>query len=80
MDLGCPRDEIGVHSQRKGSAEYLFGLSIVLSAVGIFLRAGWSIGNVQDRYIQSGAGSDQVIGRAVSLLPAFTTLPPHFTN
>jgi hypothetical protein len=53
-----------------------------LSAVQAYLRAGWSLGNVQDRYIFGGAGGDQLVGRAVSGLPInsleFATLPPHF--
>jgi hypothetical protein len=43
---------------------------------------GWSIGTVQDRYITTGAGADQKVGRAVCGLPSteisFATLPPHF--
>ena len=41
----------------------------MVSAVAVYLRAGWSIGNTQDRYIFSGAGSDQIVGRAVCGLP-----------
>lgn len=74
--------DIGVHSERKGSTTYTFSLSTTISAVAVYLRAGWSIGNVQDRYIFMGCGSDQVVGRAVSGLPInsidFGTLPPHF--
>ena len=50
--------------------------------VAIYLRAGWSVGKVQDQYIFSGAGSDQVVGRAAAGLPindnGFAVLPPHF--
>ena len=50
----------------------------------VYLRAGWSLGNVQDRYIIAGAGGDQLVGRAVSGLPVhdqkFTVLPPHFKS
>jgi hypothetical protein len=45
----------------------------MMSAVAVYLRAGWSLGNVQDRYIFSGAGSDQVVGRAESVDYQFKT-------
>ena len=49
----------------------------------MYLRAGWSLGNVQDRYIFAGSGGDQLVGRAVSGLPvnesSFAILPPHFS-
>jgi hypothetical protein len=55
-----------------------------ISAVQVYLRAGWSLGNVQDRYIFAGAGGDQLVGRAVSGLPTndqnFSILPPHFSQ
>ena len=54
------------------------------SAVMVYLRAGWSLGNVPDRYIFPGAGGDQLVGRFVTLLPPnkpeFASLPPHFTS
>jgi hypothetical protein len=74
--------ELGPHSERKGSGTFVLSLSTAISAIAVFLRAGWSVGNVQDRYIFMGAGSDQLVGRAVSGLPInsieFGTLPPHF--
>ena len=52
--------------------------------MNIYLRAGWSVGAVQDRYIFAGPGGDQIVGRCVAGLPInnrdFTTLPPHFTR
>jgi hypothetical protein len=52
------------------------------SAVQVFLRAGWSLGNVQDRYLFAGAGGDQLTGRVLCGLPfndsLFASLPPHF--
>ena len=53
------------------------------SIISIFLRLGWTIGNVQQRYISSGdGGQDQYIGRlACGLSPHstdFAVLPPHF--
>jgi len=64
QDLGTSKEDLGSHSNRKGAASYLCGLSVNLSAVNIFLRAGWSVGAVQDRYIFSGPGGDQIVGRA----------------
>ena len=55
---------------------------VVISTVQVYLRAGWSLGNVQDRYIFAGPGGDQIVGRTVSGLPVtdrtFSILPPHF--
>jgi hypothetical protein len=55
-----------------------------ISPVQIYLRAGWSLGNVQDRYIFGGAGGDELVGRAVCGLPIlereFCILPPHFSG
>jgi hypothetical protein len=52
------------------------------SPVHIYLRAGWNLGGVQDRYLFAGAGGDQLTGRVLSGLPfnesAFASLPPHF--
>jgi len=83
IDLGGQRKDIGTHSNRKGSATFALSVCMV-SAVAVYLRAGWSIGNTQDRYIFSGAGSDQIVGRAVCGLPIqsmdFAILPPHFSN
>lgn len=49
----------------------------------VYLRAGWSLGNVPDRYIHAGAGGDQLVGRCISLLPlhdpGFAKLSPHFS-
>lgn len=54
-----------------------------VSAPQLYLRAGWSLGNVQDRYLFAGAGGDQIVGRIVSGLPltgeSFSVLPPHFS-
>lgn len=81
IDLDSLISEIGSHSNRKGAASYLLGM-FMISAVNVYLREDWSLGNVQDRYIFAGAGGDQIVGRAVTGLPIhdmrFATLPPHF--
>jgi hypothetical protein len=81
--LGACRKDIGTHSNRKGCATFLHEFCNK-TPVQVYLRAGWSLGNVPDRYIFAGAGGDQVVGRAASGLPInakeFATLPPHFTR
>jgi hypothetical protein len=70
---------IGTHSFRKGIASFLSGTP---GGPTIYLRAGWSLGPVQSRYILEGEGSDQLCGRAACGLPltdvSFANLPPHF--
>jgi hypothetical protein len=82
-NLGASIKDLGCHSNRKGSTSFALNIHWI-SAVQVYLRAGWSLGNVQDRYIFAGAGGDQVVGRAVSGLPCnseyFAALPPHFSS
>jgi hypothetical protein len=84
ITLGANVGDIGTHSNRKGAASFVLNLSSTISPVNVYLRAGWSLGNVQDRYIFAGAGGDQLMGRAVSGLPInskdFAILPPHFSD
>jgi hypothetical protein len=83
IQLGASKRDIGSHSNRKGAATYVLNMHEI-SAVQTYLRAGWTLGNVQDRYIFAGAGGDQLVGRAVCGLPIcnkdFTLLPPHLTD
>lgn len=80
--LGGDKKQLGTHSVRKGAASYCTGMVNGPSTVQVFLRAGWSLGNVQDRYLFAGAGGDQLTGRVLSGLPfnqsSFASLPPHF--
>lgn len=73
---------IGTHSFRKGIASFLSGTPGGPTAISIYLRAGWSLGPVQSRYILEGEGGDQVCGRAASGLPltdvSFANLPHIF--
>ena len=82
--LGAERKQLGTHSVRKGAVSYCSGMMNGPSTVQIYLRAGWSLGNVQDRYLFAGAGGDQLTGRVLSGLPfnqsSFASLPPHFTE
>jgi hypothetical protein len=82
--LGGEKKQLGTHSVRKGAASYCAGMINGPSTVQVFLRAGWSLGNVQDRYLFAGAGGDQLVGRTLSGLPfndsTFASLPPHFNQ
>ncbi len=80
--LGLIISEIGSHSFRKGIASILANCPGGPGAISIWLRAGWSLGPVQSRYIFQGAGGDQFAGRAATMLDIndvdFVILPPHF--
>ena len=80
--LGGEKKQIGTHSVRKGAASYCAGMVNGPSPVQIYLRAGWTLGGVQNRYLFAGAGGDQLTGRVLSGLPfnssTFASLPPHF--
>jgi hypothetical protein len=82
--LGAEKKQLGTHSVRKGAATYCTGMINGPSIVQVFLRAGWSLGKVQDRYLFAGAGGDQLTGRMLSGLSfnqcSFALLPPHFTE
>lgn len=84
VDLGAAIKDLGSHSGRKGSISYLLSLCHCINAVMVYLRAGWSLGAVQDRYIFAGPGGDQLCGRAICGLSLttreFTVLPPHFSK
>jgi hypothetical protein len=76
--------DLGTHSIRKGAITYVLSCINGPTAIQVYLRAGWTIGNVQDRYIFAGAGGDQITGRLVCGLDfndeEFAILPPHFTK
>ena len=84
LNQGVEISMIGTHSFRKGIASFLSGTPGGPTAIAIYLRAGWSLGPVQSRYILEGEGGDQVCGRAASGLPltdvSFANLPPHFLH
>jgi hypothetical protein len=50
IDLGAVVEDIGTHSNRKGAATYLLGI-FMLSAVCVYLRAGWTLGNIKLLFI-----------------------------
>lgn len=64
--MGLIIADIGTHSFRKGIATVLANKPGGHAAISIWLRAGWSLGSVQSRYIFEGAGGDQFVGRAAT--------------
>lgn len=68
--IGARPVDLGTHSIRKGVATHVSSLPGTANIVSIFLRLGWSLGNVANRYLFEGeGGQDQMIGRIASLLP-----------
>jgi hypothetical protein len=84
LRTGIVPEDLGTHSIRKGACSYLLGLENVVCLSAVYLRMGWSLGNVQKRYIFGGPGADQVLGRTVAGLNSsserFALLPPHFSS
>jgi hypothetical protein len=83
--LGHSPKDFGTHSFRKGIATYCSGFIGGPSIIAIFLRAGWSLGQVQDRYITYSDGGDHLCGRVAAGLDfnggsKFAVLPPHFPD
>ncbi|KAF0709314.1 hypothetical protein AaE_012913 [Aphanomyces astaci] len=80
--MGLSISDVGTHSFRKGVASTLSNTPGGPQAVSVWLRAGWSLGSVQGRYIFEGSGGDQFVGRAATGLDVngveFGSLPPHF--
>jgi hypothetical protein len=58
LTMGILIAEIGTHSFRKGIASFLASIPGGPSAIAIYLRAGWSLGAVQMRYILNCEGGD----------------------
>ena len=82
---GLDSEDFGTHSFRKGVTSFCAGFLGGPSVIAIFLRAGWSLGQVQDRYIQFCEGGDQLAGRIAAGLnfnsgANFAVLPPHFAD
>lgn len=76
--------DIGTHSFRKGVVTYVLSFPGGPSVVAAYLRAAWSLGAVQQRYIFEGEGADQFLGRVASGLILngrdFTILPPRLSS
>ena len=75
-------DGPGTHSLRKGAISLVSSTLHGPNSASIHLRAGWSLGSVQDRYIFCDPGADQFCGRCLNALSlddtTFAVLPPHF--
>jgi hypothetical protein len=74
-------EDIGTHSFRKGVVTFALSFPGGPSVIAAYLRACWSLGQVQHRYIFEGeGGADQFLGRVACGLPLdeieFTALPP----
>ncbi|OWZ06823.1 hypothetical protein PHMEG_00020873 [Phytophthora megakarya] len=68
---------------RKGTSTFFSsGSTACPPLVAVHLRAGWSIGGVQDRYLRHDTAGDLFVGRTVTglsiLQPEFAALPPRF--
>ncbi len=59
--MGMNPDDIGVHSICKGAATYVCnGTESPVSFPAVCRRAGWTMGDVKDRYIHHEAAGDNV--------------------
>ena len=81
--LGVDDKSLGSHSTRKGAITVVStGCTVSPPMASICLRAGWSMGNVKDRYIHYEKAGDQYCGRAVtgisSLTKDFATSPVYW--
>jgi hypothetical protein len=82
IEMGRAPNSISPHSTRKGAATYASsGTTTPPSYTSISLRAGWSVGHIQQRYIGPGDAMDTFLGRVLAGLdpssPQFALLPPH---
>lgn len=80
---GITAENIGAHSCRKGCATYCSsGSTACPPSTAINIRAGWTLGGVEDTYKRFEAAGDQYVGRVSSGLPMtsanFMMLPPAF--
>ena len=81
--FGATVEQLGTHSNRKGGLTFLLQIVDGPNPCAVYIRAQWSLGNTQDRYIMGGAGEDELCGRILALLDLnsidFGVLPPQFT-
>jgi hypothetical protein len=81
--FGVDPNDVGTHSIRKGAASYCSsGSTSCPQPTAVHLRAGWSLGGVQNTYLRYQAAGDMHVGRTVCGLPQsselFAILPPQF--
>ena len=71
--LGVDEHTLGSHSCRKGAITIVStGCTVSPPMASICLRAGWSMGNVKDRYIHYEKAGDQFCGRSVTGISSMT--------
>lgn len=59
--------KIGVHSIRKGATIYVCNdTEATVSFAAVCCHAGWTMGNVKDRYIDHDTAGDHVVGQFVA--------------
>lgn len=80
---GMDPSDLGSHSYRKGSSTYVSNASVAgPSIVALQIRAGWTLGNVKERYLHYEKAGDCFVGRSCCGLDPnsveFGLLPPHF--
>ena len=84
LDLGCHRGDIGTHSNRKWAESMAVSRVDGPSRNQVCLRAGQSVGRVQDCYMKQEDDGDALTGRTLALLKInadeFDVLPPHFNH
>jgi hypothetical protein len=82
INIGCFRDDIGTHSNRKFAESTSVSKIDGPSRTQVCLRAGQSVGRSQDCYMFSEEDGDSLVGRTVAQLKfdadQFDCLVPHF--
>jgi hypothetical protein len=61
--FGTLHENLASHSIRKFIIDQLLSTLDGPNVCAVYIRAGWSLGNTQDRYILGGLGEDNLIGR-----------------
>jgi hypothetical protein len=82
---GMQIEDLGTHSMRKGAATFCSsGSTNCPSSTSIHIRAGWTLGGVDDTYMRYESAGDQYVGRTVSGLPIncpeFAIVGPYFNS
>ncbi|OWZ06239.1 hypothetical protein PHMEG_00021533 [Phytophthora megakarya] len=82
---GVNQDDLGTHPIRKGAATYCAsGSTSCPSSTAVHLRAGWSLGGVQNTYLRYKAAGDMHVVKTMSGLPSgsqnFAVLPSILLN
>jgi hypothetical protein len=82
---GMNGDNFGTHSMRKGASTFVAsGSTAFPPPTAVHLRAGWTLGGIQDTYFRYKSAGDMYVGRTVCGLPLdraeFAILPTMFTG